>query len=72
MLFECVEPFVEPAREHFALAAAQIRNVNLDGRGLTDPVEAADALFEQFGIIRQIEKDEVMRELKVAPFAPDL
>src|SRR5258708_1473831 len=40
--------------------------------GLPNPVEPPDALFQQLGIQRQIEQDEVMSELEVASFAANL
>ncbi len=39
---------------------------------LADPVEAADALFQQVGIEGQVEQDQVVGELEVAPLAADL
>ena len=45
---------------------------SVDSRGLADAVEPADALLEQFGLERQVEQHEVMRELEVAPLAADL
>ena len=39
---------------------------------LTDPVQPADALFQQVGIERQVEQDQVMGKLEVAALAADL
>ena len=44
----------------------------MDGLGLPDAVEPADSLFEEFGVFRQVPKDEVMSKLEVPPFASDL
>ena len=46
--------------------------MDLDERALPDPVEPADALFEQFGVGGQIKEHQVMRKLEVAALAADL
>src|SRR5262249_53541452 len=45
--------------------------MNLNLGLLSDPVQAADALFEQFRRERKIEQNEMMRELKISAFAAD-
>ena len=66
-----VERLVIPVGEHMGARAFLERNMNMDGRGLADAVEAADALFQQLGIIGQVEQDEVVSELKIPAFAAD-
>ena len=44
----------------------------MDGLGLADAVEPTDSLFQEFGVFRQVPKDEVMSKLEVPPFASDL
>jgi hypothetical protein len=46
-------------------------DMDMDGRCLADAVEAADALFQQLGIVGQVEQDEVVGELKIPTFAAD-
>jgi hypothetical protein len=46
--------------------------MHLDFRPLPDAIQPPDALLQQFRIERQIEHDEVVRKLKVAPLATDL
>ena len=64
-MLKCREPVVIPFRQHFALALRQKWNVQMDCRRLPDSVEPPDALFEQFGIQRQIEQHQVMGKLEV-------
>lgn len=52
---ECIQALVVPVEHHCQRAVFEIRHVDLDGIGLADAIEAADALFEQIGIKRQIE-----------------
>src|SRR5262245_38314577 len=68
MLFEGVDAFVIPACEHLLRRALDIGHVNGDILCLANPIETANPLFKQFGIERQVEQHEVMRELKVAAF----
>jgi len=63
---------VVPASQHFLKTIDDERHVNMDFRLLPYTVQTADTLFEQFGIYGQIEKNQVMRELEVTPFAADL
>jgi hypothetical protein len=46
--------------------------MDIDRGALADAVESADTLFEQLGILREIEKHEVMRKLEVPSLAADL
>ena len=49
-----------------------VGKMNMDGTGLADPVEPANALLHKLGVFREVPKDEVMGKLEVAPFATDL
>ena len=69
---EGIQSLVEPARQHLLRAVGEIRHVDLDVLGLANPIEPSDALFQEFGVQRQIEQDEVVRELEIASFAADL
>src|SRR5688572_6061771 len=71
VFLEGVHPFVVPAGEDFLGGALNVRHMDVDVFGLPDSIQAADPLFEQFGIQRKIEKDQVVRKLKVPPFAAD-
>ena len=62
---------MQPAGVQGGPAAHAVGDVDVDVSGLADPVEAADALFEQFGIAGEAEEDEVAGELEVAAFAAD-
>jgi hypothetical protein len=46
--------------------------VDADGLSLADTVEAADALFKEAGVQREIEEDEVVGELEIATLAANL
>ncbi len=72
VVFDGVEAFVVPAGENFGAGALFERDVDVDGLGLADAVEAADALLEQLGVVGEVEEDEVVGELEVAAFAADL
>src|SRR6185436_14546722 len=61
-----------PARQRLLRAAADIGNMNLNFGGLSDSIQAADPLFQQLRIQRQIEKKQVMRKLEIPTFAADL
>src|SRR5262249_24069527 len=71
MLFEGLYCLVIPAREHFLWRTLDVGNMNGDVLSLTDAVQAPDPLFQQFRIKRQIEKDEMVRELEITAFATD-
>src|SRR5437868_3691488 len=57
--------------ENFRVTSRNPGDMNPDRRSLADAIQAANSLLEQFRIGRQIEKDEMMRELEVAAFAAD-
>ena len=57
---------------YFFGATWYVGEMNMDGTGLADPVEPANALLEELGVFREVPKDEVMGKLEVAPFASDL
>ncbi len=61
-----------PLEQALLRAALQVRDVQLDGVLLADPVKAADALFEQVWVRGQVEHHQVVGELEVAAFAADL
>lgn len=67
--FEGVEAFVEPAEAVGFGAFFEVWYMEVDVGGLTDAVEAADALFEHFGVGGKMVEDEVLAELEVAAFA---
>ena len=67
-----IKPLVIPAGVNLFSAAFLKRHMNVDRGSLTDSVEPSDALFEEFGIRRQIEKHEMMGELEIPAFATDL
>ena len=60
-----------PFNDAFLGAAGHVGHVDADGLGLADAVEAADALFEEAGVEREVEEDEVVGELEVAALAAD-
>jgi hypothetical protein len=53
--FKRIQSFVIPARQNFLRTVRQIRNMDLDVRGLPNAIQPPYPLFEQFGIQRQIE-----------------
>ncbi len=69
--FEGIEALVIPESEGFGAGAGEVGNVDVDGGGLADAVEAADALLEEFDVAGEVEEDEVVGELEVAAFAAD-
>jgi hypothetical protein len=71
VVFEGVEALVVPAGEDLGGVPGEVGNVDLDEGGLTDAVEASDALLEEFGIGGQVEENEVVGELEVAALAAD-
>ena len=70
--FQRLQPLVIPTRQHLLRTALEVRRVHVDGLGLADAIEPADALLEQLRIQRQIKQHEVVHKLKVAPFAANL
>src|SRR4051812_26544776 len=71
MLFECIHSLVIPAGEQFLRRTLHKRDVNGDVLRLADPVQPANALFQQLRIERQIKQNQMMRELEIASFAAD-
>lgn len=69
--FEGIETFVIPCGKRFKVAAGEMRHVNVDGAGLADAVQATDALFKQFDIVREIQEDKMVGELEVSAFTAD-
>ena len=57
---------------YFFGATRHVGKMNMDGTGLADPVEPANALLEELGVFWEVPKDEVVGKLEVAPFATDL
>lgn len=66
------EAGVIPSGEELAGGIGEVGDVEADGLGLADAVEAADALLDEAGVERQVEEHEVVGELEVAAFAADL
>ena len=62
---------MEPAGLEFGSAADAVGHMDVDGAGLADAVEAADALFQQLRIARQAEEHEVVGELEIPALAAD-
>lgn len=63
---------MEPAGLELGAAVFSVGYVDVDVVSLADAIEAADALFEDFGITGEAEEDEVAGELEVAAFGSDL
>jgi hypothetical protein len=57
---------------YFFGAMGNVGEMNVDGAGLADTVEPANALLEELGVFGEVPKDEVVGKLEVAPFATDL
>ena len=70
-MLEGVDTFVQPAHQHGLRGGAETRHMDLDGMPLADAIEAADALFDQIGILRHIEQHQMARKLEVAALAAD-
>ena len=51
--------------------ALKIRDVDVDGLGLADAVQAADTLLQQIRVGRQIKQHQMMSELEVTTLAAD-
>ena len=49
-----------------------VGEMDMDGTGLADTVEPANALFHELGVFGEVPKDEVVGKLEVATFATDL
>src|SRR4030095_8460903 len=71
LLFEGIQTFVIPASEHFLKTVDHERNMDMNFRFLSDAIQTPDALFQNFRINRQIEENEMMRELEVTALASD-
>ena len=69
IFLEGIKTFLIPARQYFLRAAGDEWNMNLDFRSLPDAIKPPDALFQKFGIKREIKQHEMMRELEIASFA---
>ena len=63
-----IQAFVVPAEHHFLTRALHVRHVDDDVLVLTNAVQAANTLFHESGIKRQVKQDQVMRELEVTAF----
>ena len=53
-VFERRKAFVIPVKQHGLCAVFEIRNVDLNGRGLADAVQPTDTLFQQIRIEWQV------------------
>ena len=69
---EGVEAAVIPLDDALLGAASDVGDINADRLGLSDTVEAADALFEEARVQREIEQDEVVGKLEIATLAANL
>ena len=63
-----IQTFVVPAEHHFLTRTLHVRHVDDNVLVLTNAVQAANTLFHESGIKRQVEQDQVMRELEVTAF----
>jgi hypothetical protein len=68
VFLKSVERLVLPVCEHMGARAFLERDMDMDGRCLTDAVEATYALFQQLGVLGEVEQDEVVGELKIPAF----
>ena len=66
------EPVGIPAVEGLTWAADEVGDLDADGLALADAVQAPDALLQQVRLQGQVEQDQVMGKLEVAPLAADL
>ena len=65
-------PVIIKLDPYFFGATRYVGEMNMDGTGLADPVEPANALLEELGVFGEVPKDEVVGKLEVAPFGPNL
>ena len=63
---ERVQALIEPAKQGFLSGARQIGRVDMNVSALADPIQTADALFQQIRMEREIEAYEVLCKLKIA------
>jgi hypothetical protein len=68
---ERVHAFVVPARQHVLRAVGHGEDMDANVVLLADAIQAADALFKQIRVERQIPQDQPVRELEVAAFRTD-
>ena len=68
---ERIEAFVVPAQQCVLRGAGEGAGVDHDVVLLADAIEAADALFEQIRIERQVPQHQMMGELEIAAFRAD-
>ena len=66
-----IDALVQPAHQHTLRGIAKARHMNLDRKALADAIEAANALFNEIGILRHIEQHQMSRKLEIAAFAAD-
>ena len=64
--------FPEVAGDDLVGGAGEVGDVDANGLGLANAVEAADALLDESRVEGEVEEDEVMGELEVASLAADL
>ena len=63
-----IQTFVVPAEHDFLTRTLHVRHVDNDILVLTNAVQAANTLFDKCCIEREVEQDQVMRELEVTAF----
>ena len=71
-VFEGPESAMIPEGLELLAGALGEGHVDVNILGLADAIEASDALFEQSGIVGQVEENEVMGKLEIASLGPDL
>ena len=72
ILLEGIQPFGIPPRITFAPLSLHKRHMNINRLGLADPIQSPDPLFQQFRILWQIKKHQMMGKLEIPPFTSNL
>ena len=66
------KPVVIPVEHHRLRRVLKVGDMNLDGMLLADTVQAADTLFQQVRVERQVEQHQVMGKLEIATLTANL
>lgn len=66
---ECIQAVMEPAEALRFGPTRRVGDVDVNIACLTDAIQSADALLECFGILGQIDEDEVLGKLEVTALA---
>ena len=72
ILLKGIQPFGIPPRITLAPLSPHKRHVNMNCLGLANPIQSPDPLFQQFRILRQIKKNQMMGKLEIPPFTSNL